>query len=110
LGPLSLFILSPFAGCFVCLLGWIISTSLSVFPPQNRNIKVKKEKKGEWGTILATVPFPKASSFLVGACSSYLQTNNKIKFKIKKRGNGRRKVVRVLSHVGASGMVGQKFG
>jgi len=30
--------------------------------------------------------------------------------KLKKRGNGRRKVVKVLSHVGASGMVGQSLG
>ncbi len=61
---------------------------------QKRQYK-KREKKGEWGTVLATVPFPKASTFLVGACSSYLQTNQK-KIKIKKRGNGRRKVVKVL--------------
>ncbi len=34
----------------------------------------------------------------------------KKKFKIRKRGNERRKVVRVLSHVGASGMVGRSLG
>jgi hypothetical protein len=33
---------------------------------------------------------------------------NKKKFKIQKRGNGRRKVVR--GHVGASAMVGQSLG
>jgi hypothetical protein len=75
---------------FPPLLGFIISSSLSVFSPQTRNIKIKKEKKGEWGAILPTVSFPKAScspkasSFLVGACSSYLQMDKTKNSKFKR--------------------------
>jgi len=35
---------------------------------------MKKEKKGEWGAVLPTVSFPKASSFLVW-CLFFLFAN-----------------------------------
>jgi hypothetical protein len=65
--------------------------SICFFFTNQKHKNKKKEKKGEWGTVLAIVSFPKASSFLVGACSSYLQTNKQKKIQNSKEGKWKKK-------------------